>query len=145
MFAIVEKMISLVSFDARLGLAGSFGFFYLIFSNFKFFLRMFKGLITLKKTKGFLIVLHHFRMQNLYISINSTKNTFCLFKKNLFSIQNFIASGRSTTAATSEMELFLWQQLTTRNRWLLLQIAPPYMLQSYRGSCWQRSLFVICY
>ena len=107
MLAIVEKMISLVSFDARLGLAGSFVFFYLIFSNFKFFLRMFKGLITLKKTKGFLIVLHHFCMQNLYISINPTKNTFCLFKKNLFSIQNFIASGRSTTAATSEMELFL--------------------------------------
>ena len=46
MFAIVEKMISLVSFDVRLAHAGtSFIFSYLIFSNFKFCQRKFKGLI----------------------------------------------------------------------------------------------------
>ena len=107
MFAIVEKMISLASFDIRLAHARiSVVFSYLIFSNFKFCLRKFKGLITLKKIQGFLKISHHFRMRNLYFSINPTKINCCLFYKNLFSILNFTASGRFRTAATSEMELF---------------------------------------
>ena len=53
MFVIVEKIISLASFDVRLAHAGTSVFFsYLIFSNFKFCLRKFKGLITLKKRRG---------------------------------------------------------------------------------------------
>ena len=65
MFAIVEKMIFLTSSDVRLAHAGtSVIFSYLIFYNFKFCLCKFKGLITLKKTQGFLKILHHFRMQN---------------------------------------------------------------------------------
>ena len=53
MFAIVEKMISLASFDVRLAHAEtSVVFSYLIFSNFKFCLRKFKDLIILKKHRG---------------------------------------------------------------------------------------------
>ena len=53
MFAIVEKMISLASFDVRLAYAEtSVVFSYLIFSNFKFCLRKFKDLIILKKHRG---------------------------------------------------------------------------------------------
>ena len=42
----------------------------------------------------------------IYFSMNLIKITFCLFYKNLFSILNFTASGRSKTAATSGIELF---------------------------------------
>ena len=55
MFVIAEKMISLASFDVRLAHARtSVVFSYLIFSNFKFCKRKFKGLIALKKAQGFL-------------------------------------------------------------------------------------------
>ena len=54
MFVIVEKMIFLRSFDVRLAHAGtSVIFSYLIFHNLKFCLHKFKGLITIKKCRGF--------------------------------------------------------------------------------------------
>ena len=96
----------LASFDVRMAHAGtSVVFSYLVFRHFNFCLRKFKGLITLKNTvlKNAAPFLH---AKFIYLSINATKITFCLFYKNLFSILNFIASGRFRTASTSETELF---------------------------------------
>ena len=107
MFAIVEKMIFLASFDVRLAHAGtSVVFSYLVFRHFNFCLRKFKGLITLKNTGVLKNAAPFLHAKFIYSSINATKITFCLFYKNLFSILNFTASGRFRTAATSEMELF---------------------------------------
>ena len=86
MFAIVEKMISLASFDVRLSLAGtSVVFSYLIFSNFKFCLHKFKGLITLKEMQGFLKILHCFRMQNLCISLSIPPKLLFVFSTKIYS------------------------------------------------------------
>ena len=86
MFAIVEKMISLASFDIRLAHARiSVVFSYLIFSNFKFCLRKFKGLITLKKMQGFLKISHHFHMQNLYISLLIPPKLIVVFSTKIYS------------------------------------------------------------
>ena len=86
MFAIVEKMISLASFDVRLAHAGtSVVFSYLIFSNFKFCLCKFKGLKTLKKTQGFLKILHHFHMRNLYISLLIPPKLLFVFSTKIYS------------------------------------------------------------
>ena len=100
MFVIVEKIISLASFDVRLAYAGtSVVFSYLIFSN---------NHQNPLKNAGVLKTFAPFsHVKFIYISINPTKITFCLFYKNLFSILNFTASGRFLTAATDEMELFL--------------------------------------
>ena len=108
MFAIVEKIISLTSFDVRLAHAGtSVIFSYLIFSSFRFCLRKFKGLITLKNTEV-LKISHRFCMRNFYISPSiPPKLLFVFSTKILFSILNFTASGRFRTAATSETELFV--------------------------------------
>ena len=86
MFVIVEKIISLASFDVRLGHAGiSVDFSYLIFSNFKFCLCKFKGLKTLKKTQGFLNILHCPLMQNLYISLSITPKLLFVFSTKIYS------------------------------------------------------------
>ena len=85
MFAIVEKMISLASFDVRLAYAEtSVVFSYLIFSNFKFCLRKFKGLITLKKMQWFLKTSHRFRMQNLYISLSIPPKLLFVFSTKIY-------------------------------------------------------------
>ena len=86
MFAIVEKMISLASFDVRLAHAEtSVVFSYLIFSNFKFCLRKFEDLITLKKTQGFLKILHRFCLRNLYISLSISPKPYFVFSRKIYS------------------------------------------------------------
>ena len=90
MFAIVEKMIFLASFDVRLAHAGtSVVFSYLVFRHFNFCLRKFKGLITLKNTGVLKNAAPFLHAKFIYFSINATKITFCLFYKSLFSIFNF--------------------------------------------------------
>ena len=86
MFAIVEKLISLASFDVRLAHAGtSITFSYLIFSNFKFCLSKFKGMVTLKKMQAFLKISHHFCMRNLYISLSIPPKLLFVFSTKIYS------------------------------------------------------------
>ena len=85
MFAIVEKMISLASFDIRLAHAGtSVVSSYLIFRNFKFCLCKFKGLITLKKMQVFWKILHHFHLWNLYIPWLITPKLLFVFSTKIY-------------------------------------------------------------
>ena len=107
MFAIVDKMIFLVSFEVRLVHARtSVVFSDLVFFNFNFCLCKFKGMLTPQKTQEFLKILHHFCMQNLSISLLIPPKLLFVFSTKLFSILKFTVSCRFRTAATSEMELF---------------------------------------
>ena len=82
MFVIVEKMISLASFDVRLAHAGtSVVFSYLIFSKFKFCLRKFKDLITLKSTGVLKNCAPSLHAKFIYFSINPSKITFSFLQK----------------------------------------------------------------
>ena len=75
MFVIVEKMISLASFDVRLAHAGtSVVFSYLIFSNFK-------DLITLKSTGVLKNCAPSLHAKFIYFSINPSKITFSFLQK----------------------------------------------------------------
>ena len=115
MFVTVEKIIFLASFDVKLAHAGtSVVFSYLIFCNFNFCLHKFKSL------------------KNLYISLS-------IPSKLLFVFSTKIYSQFSTLQPVADLGLlqhlkwsFSVTAVTTRNCWLLLQIAPPHMLQSQR-------------
>ena len=132
MFVIVENIIFLASFDVRLAHAGtSVVFSYLVFCNFNFCLHKFKDLITLTKIQEFLKILHHFCMQSLCISLSIPSKLLCLFQKIYFQF--------STLQPVADLGLlqhlkwsFFVTAVTTRNRWLLLQIVPQHMLQSQR-------------
>ena len=128
---LLKRLFFLASFDVRLAHAGtSVVFSNLVFCNFNFCLHKFKGLITLKKMQEFLKILHHFCMQNSYISLS-------IPSKLLFVFSTKIYSQFSTLQPVADLGLlqhlkwsFFVTAVTTRNRWLLLQIAPSHMLQS---------------
>ena len=128
---LLKRLFFLASFDVRLAHAGtSVVFSNLVFCNFNFCLHKFKGLITLKKMQEFLKILHHFCMQNSYISLS-------IPSKLLFVFSTKIYSQFSTLQPVADLGLlqhlkwsFFVTAVTTRKRWLLSQIAQPYMLQS---------------
>ena len=75
----------------------------------------------------FLKILHRFCLRNLYISLS-------IPSKLLFVFSTKIYSQFSTLQPVADLGLlqhlkwsFFVTQLTTRNYWLLLQIAPPYV------------------
>ena len=69
-------------------------------------------------------------MQNLYISLSIPSKLFFVFPTKIYS--QFSTS--QTVADLGLLQDLKWSffvtAVTTRNRWLLLQIAPPYKLQS---------------